>query len=118
VDDLLAAAGGGKSRARRREPKPDLPDKLNQTKVFRVLRKHKAQVRDCIEKHRRSDGPRGRVRVTLRIKPTGRVADTTFSPSAFERAVLGRCLASNARTWKFPRFSGETTPVNFPVTVK
>ncbi|MEO1234061.1 MAG: GYF domain-containing protein [Myxococcota bacterium] len=115
-EDLLAVAGSGgrRSRSARSASAP----KLDETEVFRVLRKHKTQVRNCIDRHSSSGGPTGRVRVTITISPAGRVIRSAFTPAAFQNAVLGRCLASNARTWRFPAFSGKPTPVGFPVVVK
>lgn len=115
-EDLLAAAGTGRVRSSPRRA-PAAP-KLDETEVFRVLRKHKTQVRECIDRHARSGGPSGRVRVTITISPAGRVTRSSFTPAEFQNAVLGRCLASNARTWRFPAFTGKPTPVGFPVVVK
>lgn len=117
-EDLLRVAP---PKSKRTPPPPKaapVPAKLDETEVFRVLRRNKAQVRDCIEKHARSGGERGKVRVTITITPVGRVSRTSFTPSSFGRQVLGKCLSSNARTWRFPKFSGPATPVGFPVTVK
>lgn len=112
VDDLLGAAP---SKPRAAPPKKD---KLEDAEVFGVLRKNRAQVRDCIEKHSADGGETGRVRVSITIEPTGRVSQTRFSPASFQRSVLGRCLGSAARTWRFPTFDGKAMPVDFPVTVK
>lgn len=116
VEDLLGAAPPSRVSAARAEPK--LPTKLDDVDVLRVLKKHRAQVRDCIDKHERADGDSGTVKVTITIRPSGNVSSTRFSPASFQGSVLGRCLASNARTWRFPKFAGEPTPVDFPVRVK
>lgn len=118
-DELLAAAGPRTTpRSRPKPPPTSLPSKLDETAVFRVLREHKTQVRDCINKHRNAETSRGRVQVTITIQPSGRVTRTAYEPRSFGSQVLGRCLSSNARTWRFPRFAGSPTPVGFPVTVR
>ncbi|MBX2812063.1 MAG: zinc-ribbon domain-containing protein [Myxococcales bacterium] len=115
-EDLLAAAG----RSSRASPsiRQSLPAQLDETEVFRVLRRRKQEVRDCLERHSRSGGTKGRVRVTMTILPSGRVSGTSFRPASIGRQTLGQCLSQRARSWRFPRFSGSPTPVGFPVTAK
>lgn len=83
-----------------------------------MLKQHREQVRDCIEKHERSGGSSGLFEVTLDVLPSGRVAATRFEPSTVGGEVLGKCVASNAKSWKFPAFSGSKMPVRFPLRVK
>lgn len=110
-DDLLGAA---------RSPGPSgLPKTLDESDVLGVLRRHAGEVRDCVAKQRRADASvQGKMLVKMLIAGSGKPVRVSVSPARFRDAVVGRCVTSAARSWRFPKFASATFPVDFPIVVQ
>ncbi|MBI2378682.1 MAG: zinc-ribbon domain-containing protein [Deltaproteobacteria bacterium] len=111
----------GASRRTRRpvvEDSDAVPSQLAEDDILRELRKHKDEIRDCIEKQRRSD-PRLEGKMTMKfvLLNSGRTSEHNVQPVKFDGSVLGKCIVDSVRKWRFPKFSGKPMPIEFPVSL-
>lgn len=119
VDDLLAPADRRRPARRRAALEPDVPRQLDDSDILGVLRKHRKAIISCVKKQQTADGSvSGTMMVNLVIKRSGRTSRITVSPSRFRRSVAGRCVSSAVKRWRFPKFSGPSMPIDFPVRIR
>jgi len=110
-DDLLGGAG--------RSEKRGLPKSLDEAQLLKVILKHKKVIRDCKKKQKAADPSLGGImQVRLLIKKTGKTSQVTISPPKFASSVVGSCVGRSVKSWVFPKFSGPTIPLDFPVKVR
>ena len=95
-----------------------LPKTLDETDILGVLRQNRAAVRTCLTRHTASgSGVEGTMTVYMVVRPSGRPTRVSVSPE-FRDTVAGTCIVDKVRAWRFPKFAGESLPVDFPVTVR
>ena len=98
--------------------KPSLPTTLDETDILGVLRKNRMAVRDCLSRHAASgSSASGTMTVYMVVRQDGRPTRISVSPQ-FRSTVAGTCIVDTVKRWRFPRFSGENLPVDFPVNVR
>jgi hypothetical protein len=118
-DDLLGAVPENRRRVAPPPSEPDLPRQLDDSDVLGVLRKNRNDVRNCLVKQKAADPSLdGTMTVKIVIKKTGRPSRVTVAPSKFKSSVVGKCVASEVKGWRFPKFSGPNMPIDFPVHVR
>lgn len=117
-DDLLGAAKPKKMR-REVEPEPALPDQLDDADVLKVLRSKRGDVRRCLEKQASADPSlEGTMTLELIIRRSGRPKGVKVREDKFKRSAVGTCLVAAVKRWRFPKFSGASMPLDFPVRVR
>lgn len=80
---------------------------LDKGVIRQVIGDHLAEVRDCYERELASTPSlAGTVAVKFVILPNGAVAASHVSRSTVGNAQLEQCVATQVRTWKFPRPEG------------
>lgn len=110
-DDLLGGAGRGEA--------PTLPRTLDEAQLLKVILRHKKVIRDCKKKQKVANPSLGGVmQVTLVIKKTGRTSKVKVAPPKFAGSTVGACVAKSVKSWVFPKFTGTSIPLDFPVKVK
>ncbi len=106
-DDLLGSHGS------------KLPTKLSDQEVLRVLVNHKQDIVRCLSEQKNADPSlQGQMTVKLQITGEGRPTRVNVVPARFRDAVVGRCVIRSVKRWRFPRFSGDPIPLDFPVVVR
>lgn len=116
--DLLGAARPSRRRVVA-EPDNDLPRQLDDSDVLGVLRKNRNAVRTCLSKGSAADPALdGTMTVKMVIKSSGRPTRVAVAPDKFKSAVVGKCVVSAVKGWRFPKFSGPSMPIDFPVHVR
>jgi|GEM_PF-1784230 len=117
-DDLLGAAAPARKRPTV-APEPDLPEQLDDSDVFGVLRSHKNDVKRCLKAQASADPSlEGTMTVELLIRRSGRPKSVRIREDRFKRAAVGTCMVAAVKRWRFPKFSGKAMPVDFPVRVR
>ncbi len=117
--DLLGAAPASRRRLPPPPPESDVPRQLDDSDVLGVLRKNAGAVRTCLKKQAAADPALdGTMTVKMVITRSGRTRRVSVSPDKFKSAVIGKCVSSSVKGWRFPKFSGPNMPIDFPVTVR
>jgi len=111
VGILLLLALGCAHRAPRAEAG------LTNEQIIEVLRERRLEVRDCLLAQKRANPMSASVTVYLGIQRDGRTSGVHVT-EAYAETVLGRCLVEAVEGWRFPRFEGAPTPLDFPVVSK
>lgn len=112
--DLLAVSTKPARSAAKADPA--LPEQLEDSDIFRVLRQHKSEIRKCRKRQKEVDpNLEGVMKVKFTIQKTGRTSSHTVSPDKFSSSVVGKCVLASVRNWRFPRFTGRPLPLDFPV---
>ncbi len=118
LDDASLLNPKGVRRSAPPASRSDLPQTLDETDILGVLRKNRNSVRTCLSRHASSgSGVQGTMTVYMVVRSTGRPTRVSVSPE-FRNTVAGTCIVDAVRRWRFPRFAGESLPVDFPVTVR
>ena len=95
-------------------PPPDV-QALDAATIERVVAGKKASVRICYERSIKArEKLQGKLQLLLVVQPDGRVARTQIVSPAFKGSVVGRCIQSSIRNWRFPRFSGSAQEIELP----
>ena len=96
-----------------------LPRQLDDPDILGVLRKHRGDVRTCLDKQEAADPALdGEMTVKLVIARTGKTTRVTVQPAKFKSSVVGKCVAGAVQRWSFPQFTGPNMPIDFPVHVR
>lgn len=118
--DDEALLGDFGRRRRRVEPAadPGLPRQLDDTDVLSVMRRNGGDVKRCLEAHEATgQGPHGRMEVRFVIRRNGETKRVVVGPSKFRSSGIGKCMVGSVSKWRFPRFTGDPMPIDFPVHV-
>ncbi len=111
---VLKEKGGREPRRVETDPEAPLPKKLTNEQVLGVLRDHKESIGEC----RRRGRPRtGKMIVSMVIKQDGTASKVTIAPPELEDSAIGQCVLLEVEVWRFPRFTGEPIPVEFPIAL-
>lgn len=117
-DDLIGNAGR-RNKGPAAEAPPARPERLDDEDILRVLRKNKDEINECRNKQRKADASlEGVMTMEFVILPDGRTSQHTAQPAKFKSSVVGQCVVSAVKRWRFPSFSGKPLPVNFPVVLR
>ncbi len=89
--------------------------KLSDVQIRMVIRRHARQVKKCLERQlKRNPDIHGKLLVTARVKPDGRIQQVEIGPEKFRGTYLEECLIEEVGRWRFPSFEGETYDLTFP----
>ena len=106
----LASKAGGSF-----EIDENLPPTLGQNQISNVIKGNMNAVKACLERQlKRDDTISGRTEVKFRIQQSGRATNIKLQ-KRFKGTVFERCLTQVIRRWRFPRFKGDSIPVEFPL---
>ena len=82
--------------------------------VEAVIAGHKGDIEDCRARHIREAGKLpDRAVLSFELRPSGRVSNPLLDPPLTD-TVFARCLQEAARAWRFPVFTGDPIPVQYP----
>ena len=95
-------------------PPPDV-ESLDARTIQKVVSSKRASVRLCYEKSLKAkENLQGKLKVTLVVEPGGRVSKASIGSSSFRGSVVGNCILSSVRKWRFPRFAGSAQEIELP----
>lgn len=96
-------------------PEKDLPTGITPAAITEVVTANQKAVRACLERElKRGGNVQGKLEVAFTIAPAGTVSEASVSSEKFKGTELANCVTQSVRGWKFPRFSGEAVPVEYP----
>ncbi|MBK8012817.1 MAG: AgmX/PglI C-terminal domain-containing protein [Deltaproteobacteria bacterium] len=96
-----------------------MPRQLDDSDVLGSIRKYRKDVQTCLEKQASADpSVQGRMIIKMVIQRNGQPSRVTVQPDRFAASVVGKCMQRSVARWRFPRFSGPSMPVDFPVLVR
>lgn len=72
-----------------------------------VVRRNYGRLKRCYEKASRLNSRlrNPRLRITIRVRPSGKVYGVSVSPGRYAGATLGICIRRSIMSWHFPTFS-------------
>ncbi len=112
---VLVVPSGARPPPPAEQPR-DPVEGLAQAAIKQVVMRHVAEVRFCYErelKHR--PGLEGRVVVTFSIGLDGRAGEVEVNEGIPDSEMVGACLATHIKTWRFPKpTGGEPIEVRYP----
>ncbi len=89
--------------------------KLTDVQIRMVIRRHARQVKKCLERQlKRNPDIHGKLLVTARVEPDGRIQQVEIGPDKFRGTYLEECLIEEVGRWRFPSFEGEAYDLTFP----
>ena len=95
-------------------PPPDV-DALDASIIQRVVASKKTSVRLCYERSLKAkESLKGKLQVSLVVEPSGRVARARIASPSFRGSVVGECIVTSIRTWRFPQFQGSAQEIELP----
>ncbi len=90
-------------------------ERLTDVQIHMVIRRHARQVKKCFERQlKRDPSIKGKLLVTARVKPNGRIKKVAINPEKFHGTYLEECLIKEIRHWRFPSFDGDAYDLTFP----
>ncbi len=93
----------------------DLPSGINAEAITKVVESNQRAVKLCLERELKHGGQlQGKLEVEFMIAPSGMVTNADIKTAKFKGTEFGGCVMSAVKAWKFPRFSGEPVPVEYP----
>lgn len=96
-------------------PPPEGLDALTPSIIQNVVASKKASVRLCYERSLKAqENLKGKLKVGLRVLPSGKVQNTEILSPEFKGSVVGNCIRKTIRNWKFPAFDGGTQEIELP----
>ena len=91
---------------------PTVTGPLEKDLVIRIIKRNLNQLRYCFESNlTRNPGLQGTLVIDLIITPEGTVAATKLGSSSLNDANTEGCFVARAKTWMFPKSSGQVTVV-------
>ena len=96
--------------------KEELPDTLTQGQIVSVIKRNQRSINSCYERQLKRDDSMRNMRTVLRfsIQPSGRTSTVRLG-GRLNGTLLKGCLQNRVKRWKFPRFSGASIPVEYPL---
>jgi predicted Zn finger-like uncharacterized protein len=93
-----------------------LPETLTKGQLQVVLTRGRTGVQACYQRQLKRDPSMkgGKVTIKFSVEGTGRAAKVRMERQ-YNGTVLKTCISSLVRRWRFPRFTGEPIPVEYPV---
>lgn len=88
-----------------------LPTKLTQNQVGGQIRRQLARLHGC---QGAAKGKSGRALLTVKIMPSGRVAEVDVDAPAFQGTRMANCLQDGALRWRFPAFQEGPLSYTYP----
>ena len=100
-------------------PTEALPDTITQGQILSVIKRHQRGVRTCYERQLKRNDSMQSAKIMLRfsIQGSGRTSNVRLS-RRFDGTVLKTCLTALVGRWRFPKFSGEAIPVEYPLVLQ
>jgi len=86
--------------------------KLNKRQIMSVVRRNAKRIADCGKKQPSITG-------TIKVKfvihgPTGLVSNAMVKTTEFRNTAIGRCVRSQAHSFRFPEFRSRAMTVTIP----
>jgi hypothetical protein len=101
-------------------PKPDgAPVGLSHDVFERIVAESQPAYRPCVDEAlRRNPKMRiGKVLISVKIAPNGKVIDAGMDRKEAEQSALGQCLLRTTRRILFPAFQGDVVPGVIPLRI-
>ncbi len=116
----FGALDEGKSQVAVAAPTPReevLPETISQGEIMAVMKRQQRGLRTCYERQlKRDDSLSGKIMLRFSIEKSGRTSNVRL-PQRFDGTVLQTCLSALVGRWRFPRFTGESIKVEYPLVL-
>jgi hypothetical protein len=88
---------------------------MNAETITKVVENNQRAVKLCLERELKHGGTlSGKLEVEFSIAPSGLVTNAGIKTAKFKGTEFGDCVVGAVKAWKFPRFSGDPVPVEYP----
>lgn len=122
----LATSGGGNVSTGSKTEKevrgtvgaeaPSVEGDLSPQVIAQEMRRHMRAVKDCYERQlKRFPELTGKLVISFEILESGKLAEINIEEDSLKNGEVRSCIVSRAKSWRFPRPSGGSVFVSFPL---
>jgi len=98
------------------EETPDVEGDLSQDVIVKEMKKNIRALKDCYERQlKRFPTLAGKIVISFEITDQGRMGQTDIVEDSMKNAEVKACILQRSRSWRFPKPSGGSVFVNFPL---
>ncbi len=95
---------------------PSVEGDLSPAVIAREMRRHMRAVKDCYERQlKRFPQLAGKIVISFEIREAGTLTDINIEEDSLKNSEVRSCIVSRAKGWRFPRPSGGSVFVSFPL---
>jgi predicted Zn finger-like uncharacterized protein len=92
---------------------------LSEKAIQATINARKRSVQICYQRVLKAqDSLRGKLEITVRVEPSGRVSKSVVQTPKFRGSRIGRCIADKIKEWRFPAFEGEAQEFSVPFVLE
>ena len=117
----FASLGGKKPKdvsvaALKTEAVAELPETLSSGKISGIIRRYKKGLHGCYQRQLKRDASmrKANLKLAFNIERSGRTSNIKIDRK-YDGTELKSCLNRLVRRWRFPQFTGEAIPVEYPL---
>lgn len=125
IGDLKTAGGGSTTLGNKGEAEvrgnlqaeaPEVEGDLSPDVVKKEMQKNIRALKDCYERQlKRFPTLAGKLVIAFEILDSGKVGNVDFTEDSLKNSDVKACIKERARYWRFPKPSGGSVFVNFPL---
>ena len=88
---------------------------LDSNSVSQVVSRRSKAIKNCYEKRLKVNNKlKGKVKIRFTIEQSGRVSKASVAQDTTGDSVVGSCIVSQIKRWRFPKPDGGSVTVSFP----
>lgn len=88
---------------------------LDSNSVSRVVSRRSKAIKNCYEKRLKVNNKlKGKVKIRFTIEQSGRVSKASVTANTTGDSIVGSCIVSQIKRWRFPKPDGGSVTVSFP----
>lgn len=94
----------------------ELPETLSPGKISSIIRRYKKGLHGCYQRQLKRDASmrKANLKLAFNIERSGRTSNIKIDRK-YDGTELKSCLNRLVRRWRFPQFTGEAIPVEYPL---
>jgi outer membrane biosynthesis protein TonB len=94
----------------------ELPETLGQSQISGVIKRYKKGLHGCYQRQLKRDSSmrKANLKLAFSIERSGRTSNIKIDRK-YNGTELKNCLNRLVRRWRFPQFTGEAIPVEYPL---
>ena len=94
----------------------ELPETLSSAKISGIIRRYKKGLHGCYQRQLKRDSTmrKANLKLAFNIERSGRTSNIKIDRK-YDGTELKSCLNRLVRRWRFPQFTGEAIPVEYPL---
>lgn len=95
---------------------PSVEGDLSPQVIAAEMRRHMRAVKDCYDRQlKRFPELSGKIVISFEILESGKLSDINVEEDSLKNADVRSCIVTRAKSWRFPRPSGGSVFVSFPL---